>query len=232
MPLNYMCKETLVLFEGVINSVLPIYGSIYNLDFVLRYLSVVPYSFLYAKLGCLLLCLIEFFSQCFSRDQGAELTEIANVTRAVCLTHRFPLALTWIPCDYTWGAVDDISKSHCRLCNSGFLRTCELSIERTASYSDEEMQGFVNACEQLFLNTGQGAAGQAHRTYLPSFEPDVKEKHVSEYPRAHHVRKYNLNAAVAIVLRSTGAGCSYILEFFLPHDRYFRAARFGYNPED
>ncbi|KAJ6959111.1 hypothetical protein NC653_037415 [Populus alba x Populus x berolinensis] len=180
---------------------LPIYGSIYNLDFVLR-------------------------------DQRAELTEIANVTRAVCLTHRLPLALTWIPCDYTWGAVDDISKSHCRLCNSDFLRTCELSIERIASYSDEEMQGFVNACEQLFLNTGQGAAGQAHRTYLPSFEPDVKEKHVSEYPLAHHVRKYNLNAAVAIVPRSTGAGCSYILEFFLPHDRYFRATRFGYNPED
>jgi hypothetical protein len=70
------------------------------------------------------------------------------------------------------------------------------------------MQGFVHACEQLFLNTGQGAAGQAHRTYLPSFEPDVKEKHVSEYPRAHHARKYNLNA--------TGGGCSYILEFFLP----------------
>ncbi|KAJ6865990.1 hypothetical protein NC652_037501 [Populus alba x Populus x berolinensis] len=170
--------------------------------------------------------------ECFSRDQRAELTEIANVTRAVCLTHRLPLALTWIPCDYTWGAVDDISKSHCRLCNSDFLRACELSIERIASYSDEEMQGFVNACEQLFLNTGQGAAGQAHRTYLPSFEPDVKEKHVSEYPLAHHVRKYNLNAAVAIVPRSTGAGCSYILEFFLPHDRYFRATRFGYNPED
>ena len=102
-----------------------------------------------------------------------------------------PLALTWIPCDYTWGAVDDISKSHVRLCNSGFLRTCELSIERTACYSDEEMQGFVNACEQLFLNTGQGAAGQACETCLPSFEPDVKEKHVSEYPLAHHARKYN-----------------------------------------
>eukprot|EP00258_Populus_trichocarpa_P028819 XP_024444838.1 protein NLP9-like [Populus trichocarpa] len=129
--------------------------------------------------------------ECFSRDQRAELTEIASVTRAVCQTHRLPLALTWIPCDYTWGAVDDISKSHVRLCNSGFLRTCELSIERTACYSDEEMQGFVNACEQLFLNTGQGAAGQACQTCLPSFEPDVKEKHVNEYPLAHHARKYN-----------------------------------------
>ncbi|KAH8484548.1 hypothetical protein H0E87_028856 [Populus deltoides] len=129
--------------------------------------------------------------ECFSRDQRAEFTEIANVTRAVCQAHRLPLALTWIPCDYTWGAVDDISKSHVRLCNSGFLRTCELSIERTACYSDEEMQGSVNACEQLFLNTGQGAAGQACQTCLPSFEPDVKEKHVSEYPLAHHARKYN-----------------------------------------
>jgi hypothetical protein len=73
---------------------LRIYRSIYNLDFVLRYLSVVPCSFFYAKLGCLLLCLIEFFSQCFSRDQRAELTEITNVTRAVCQTHRLPLALT------------------------------------------------------------------------------------------------------------------------------------------
>jgi len=127
-----------------------------------------------------------------------------------------PLALTWIPCDYTWGAVDGISKSHVRLCNSGFLRTCELSIERTACYSDEEMQGFVNACEQLFLNTGQGAAGQACETCLPSFEPDVKEKHVSEYPLAHHARKYNWNAAVAIWLRGSDADYNYILEFFLP----------------
>jgi hypothetical protein len=53
------------------------------------------------------------------------------------------------------------------------------------------MQGFVNACEQLFLNTGQGAAGQACETCLPSFELDVKEKHVNEYPLAHHARKYN-----------------------------------------
>nr|XP_034925379.1 protein NLP9-like isoform X2 [Populus alba] len=39
--------------------------------------------------------------ECFSRDQRAELTVIANVTTAVCQTHRLPLALTWIPCDYT-----------------------------------------------------------------------------------------------------------------------------------
>ncbi|KAL3567392.1 hypothetical protein D5086_030043 [Populus alba] len=32
---------------------------------------------------------------------------------------------------------------------------CQLAIERTACYADEEMQGFVHACEQLFLITGQ-----------------------------------------------------------------------------
>nr|XP_034887266.1 zinc finger BED domain-containing protein RICESLEEPER 1-like [Populus alba] len=78
------------------------------------------------------------------------------------------------------------------------------------------MQGFVYACEQLYLYTGEGAAGKAWETCLPSFEPDVKEKHVSDYRLAHHARKYNLNAAVAILLRSTGDDHIYILEFFLP----------------
>ncbi|KAJ6865962.1 hypothetical protein NC652_037478 [Populus alba x Populus x berolinensis] len=143
--------------------------------------------------------------QCFDEVHRAALTEIADVTRAVCQTHRLPLALTWIP----WGHDDDILKL-------GDLRFWwrELAIERTACYADEEMQGFVHACEQLFLYTGQGAAGQAYKTRLPSFEADVKEKHVFEYPLAHHARKYNLNAAVAILLRSTGD--DYILEFFLP----------------
>ncbi|KAJ6859919.1 hypothetical protein NC651_036289 [Populus alba x Populus x berolinensis] len=147
--------------------------------------------------------------QCFDEVQRAALTEIADVTRAVCQTHRLPLALTWIP----RGHDDDILKL-------GDLRSWlwELAIERTACYADEEMQGFVHACEQLYLSTGQGAAGKATLglTRFPSFEPDVKEKHVSNYPLAHHARKYNLNAAVAILLRSTGDDHIYILEFFLP----------------
>ncbi|KAG6742429.1 hypothetical protein POTOM_053300 [Populus tomentosa] len=144
--------------------------------------------------------------QGFNEVQRAALTEIADVTRSVCQTHRLPLALTWIP----WGH-DDILKY-----NLSFWWSGQLAIERTACYADEEMQGFVHACEQLFLITGQGAAGQAFKARLPSFEPDVKEKHVRDYPLAHHARKYNLNAAVAILLRSTGDDCIYILEFFLP----------------
>ncbi|XP_034887223.1 uncharacterized protein [Populus alba] len=146
--------------------------------------------------------------QCFNDVQRAALTEIADVTRAVCQTHRLPLALTWIP----WGRHDDILK----LGDLGYLFSGQLAIERTACYADEEMQGFVHACEQLYLGSGEGAAGQACETCLPSFEPDVKEKHVFEYTLAHHARKYNLNAAVAILLRSTGDDHIYILEFFLP----------------
>jgi hypothetical protein len=154
-----------------------------------------------------LLCLIEFFSQCFNEVQRAALTEITDVSRAVCQTHRLPLALTWIP----WGDNDILKLRH-----ASFWWPGELAIERTACYADEEMQGFVHACEQLFLYPGQGAAGQACQTCLTSFEPDVKEKHVRDYPLAHHARKYNLNAAVAILLRSTGDDYIYILEFFLP----------------
>ena len=138
------------------------------------------------------------------------------VTTAVCQTHRLPLALTWIPCDYTWGAVDDISKLRVRLRDSRMIRKCVFFIERTSCYADEEMQDFVHACEQLFMHSWQGAAGRAFIKYLPSFEPDVKENHVSEYPLAHHARKYNWNAAVAIWLRGSDADYNYILEFFLP----------------
>nr|XP_034909733.1 uncharacterized protein LOC118045257 isoform X2 [Populus alba] len=145
--------------------------------------------------------------QCFNEVQTAALTEIALVTRAVCQIHRLPLALTWVPWRY-----DDILKL-------GDLRvfcSCQLAIERTACYADEEMQGFVHACEQLHLSTVQGAAGLAGATRRPYFERDVKENHVRNYPLAHHARKYNLNAAVAILLRSTGDDHIYILEFFLP----------------
>ncbi|KAJ6859930.1 hypothetical protein NC651_036298 [Populus alba x Populus x berolinensis] len=122
--------------------------------------------------------------QCFNEVQRAALTEIADVTRAVCQTHRLPLALTWIPWRH-----DDILK----VGDIIYWCSCQLEIERTACYADEKMQGFVHACEHLFLYESEGAAGQALETRLPSFEPDVKEKHVWNYPLAHHARKYNLN---------------------------------------
>jgi len=45
----------------------------------------------------------------------------------------------------------------------------------------------------------------------------VKSYDISEYPLVHHARKFGLNAAVSIRLRSTYTGDDdYILEFFLP----------------
>ena len=59
--------------------------------------------------------------------------------------------------------------------------------------------------------------GKALQSNHPFFYPDVKTYDISEYPLVHHARKYNLNAAVAIRLRSTYTNDDdYILEFFLP----------------
>jgi hypothetical protein len=46
---------------------------------------------------------------------------------------------------------------------------------------------------------------------------DVNNYDISEYPLVHHARKFGLNAAVSIRLRSTYTGDDdYILELFLP----------------
>ncbi|KAL7176820.1 hypothetical protein ACSBR2_030210 [Camellia fascicularis] len=131
---------------------------------------------------------------CFSNNQRAALAEITNVLQAVCHAHRLPLALTWIPCCYTKVEED------------------------TACYvNDRDMQGFVHACAQNYLEEGQGIVGKALELNQPFFFSDVKNYDISEYPLVHHARKFALNAAVAIRLRSTYTGDDdYILELFLP----------------
>ncbi|CAA2966896.1 Hypothetical predicted protein [Olea europaea subsp. europaea] len=159
-------------------------------------------------------------SQCLSQNQRAALAEITDVLRAVCHAHRLPLALTWIPCSYTAGVGDETIKISSRGCNSDYDERCVLCIEKTACYvNDNGMHGFVHACAEHYLEEGQGIAGKALQSNHPFFYPDVKEYHISEYPLVHHARKFGLNAAVAIKLRSTYTGdADYILEFFLPVD--------------
>ena len=93
-----------------------------------------------------------------------------------------------------------------------------LCIEDTACYVNErEMQDFVHACVEHYLEEGQGIAGKALQSNHPFFSADVKTYDISDYPLVHHARKFNLNAAVAIRLRSTCTDDDdYILEFFLP----------------
>ncbi|GAV73535.1 PB1 domain-containing protein/RWP-RK domain-containing protein [Cephalotus follicularis] len=158
--------------------------------------------------------------QCLSSNQRVVLAEISDVLKAVCHAHRLPLALTWIPCCYTEGSVDEIINIRVREGNTCSSGNCILCIEDTACYvNDREMREFVHACAEHYLEEGQGVAGKALQSNHPYFFADVKTYDIIEYPLVHHARKFGLNAAVAIRLRSTHTGDDdYILEFFLPVD--------------
>lgn len=156
--------------------------------------------------------------QCLSVNQRAALAEIIDVLRAVCHAHRLPLALTWIPCCYTERAGKEITGVRVREGKTNSNEKYILCIEETACYvNDRMMEGFVHACLEHHLDEGQGIAGKALQSNHPFFFPDVKTYDISEYPLVHHARKFGLNAAVSIRLRSTYTGdADYILEFFLP----------------
>lgn len=156
--------------------------------------------------------------QSLSKNQRAALGEITDVLRAVCYAHRLPLALTWIPSSYIVGQGEGSMKIHARGCKRKVNEKYVLCIEDSACYvNDKDMKGFIHACSEHYLEEGQGIAGKALQSNHPFFYPDVKEYHINEYPLVHHARKFGLNAAVAIRLRSTYTGDNdYILEFFLP----------------
>ncbi|KAI4334626.1 hypothetical protein L6164_019291 [Bauhinia variegata] len=156
--------------------------------------------------------------QYVSNNKRAALTEIMDVLRAVCHAHRLPLALTWIPCCYTEGIGNEIRGIRIREDNTNSSEKGVLCIEESACYiTDRLMEGFVHACVEHHLEEGQGIAGKALKSNHPFFYHDVKTYDITEYPLVHHARKYNLNAAVAIRLRSTFTkDDDYILEFFLP----------------
>ncbi|XP_059655011.1 protein NLP2-like [Cornus florida] len=158
------------------------------------------------------------YNQCLSKNQRAALADITDVLRVVCHAHKLPLALTWLPCSYSEGASDEISRVRIKSCNTSSIEKCVLCIENTACYvNDSNMYGFVHACADHFLEQGQGVAGKALQSNIPFFSSDVKGYDISEYPLVHHARKVGLNAAVAIRLRSIyTAADDYILEFFLP----------------
>ncbi|XP_022955468.1 protein NLP9-like isoform X1 [Cucurbita moschata] len=158
------------------------------------------------------------YPQCLKQNQRSVLAEITDVLRAVCHAHRLPLALTWIPCCYTLQAVDEAARVRVKENDVSPKGKSVLCIEETACYvNDKATQGFVHACMEHHLEEGQGIVGKALQSNHPFFYPDVKAYNINEYPLVHHARKFGLNAAVAIRLRSTYTGADdYILEFFLP----------------
>ncbi|XP_076936408.1 protein NLP9-like isoform X1 [Bidens hawaiensis] len=156
--------------------------------------------------------------QCLSKNQMAALSEITDVLRAVCHAHRLPVALTWIPCSFNEQVGNENIKVRVGGRNGNSTEKSILCIQPDACYvNDREMQGFVQACSEHHLEESQGIAGKVLQSNHPFFFHDVKEYHINQYPLVQHARKYGLNAAVAISLRSTYTGDDdYILEFFLP----------------
>ncbi|KAL5990835.1 hypothetical protein ACLOJK_011740 [Asimina triloba] len=156
--------------------------------------------------------------QIFSNSQRTALSEIVDVLRAVCHAHRLPVALTWIPCYHPDGINGECIRGSMGDGGSCQWENALLFIQESACYvNDTKMRGFVHACSEHHLDNGRGIAGKALQSNHPFFAPDVKAYDIREYPLAHHARKFGLNAAVAIRLRSTYTGNDdYILEFFLP----------------
>ena len=156
--------------------------------------------------------------QALAKNQISAFNEIVDVLRACCHAHKLPLALTWVPFSYDGERVPDSTRKVVQESNSNLTKKSLLCIEDSACYvNDTRMKGFLHACAEHCLEKGQGIAGKALQSNHPFFSPDVKGYDIREYPLAHHARKYGLNAAVAIRLRSTFTGNDdYILEFFLP----------------
>ncbi|KAL5711634.1 hypothetical protein ACHQM5_013900 [Ranunculus cassubicifolius] len=156
--------------------------------------------------------------QCVSKNQKAALSEIVDILRAVCHAHRLPLALTWIPCENSDIVIDEITGVSVGEGKSGCGDKNILCIEEATCYvNSKSMQGFVETCAEHPLKKGQGIAGKALESNHPFFSPDIRGYEIMEYPLVHHARRFGLNAAVAIRIRSTYTGTDdYILEFFLP----------------
>ncbi|KAH6816039.1 hypothetical protein C2S51_020859 [Perilla frutescens var. frutescens] len=152
--------------------------------------------------------------QDLSSNQNAALSEINDIICAICRAHQLPLALTWIRCSYTKN-VDHNEHVRERSITPEIPILC---LEKTACYwNDTNMEEFMRACADHFLEEGKCLVGKALQSNKPLFYPDIKEFHISEYPLVHHARKLGLSAVLAIRLRSTYTGDDdYILEFFLP----------------
>ena len=150
--------------------------------------------------------------QNITKNQRAAFSEIVDVLKAVCHLHILPLALTWTPCSYGDGKNAHLDNPE------ACLQSTALHVQESACYvNDSRMLPFVHVCSEGHLWKGQGVSGKAFESNFPFFSADVKDYNIHEYPFVHHARRFGLNAAVAIRLRSSFTGNDdYVLEFFLP----------------
>ncbi|CAI9786438.1 unnamed protein product [Fraxinus pennsylvanica] len=141
----------------------------------------------------------------------AALTEIKDVLKCVCTTHKLPLAQAWAPCIQQ-------GKGGCRHSDKNYIH-CVSTIDSACYVADPQVVGFHEACSEHHLLKGEGIVGKAFMTNQPCFAEDITVFCKTEYPLSHHARMFDLCAAVAIRLRSTHTGTAdFVLEFFLPPD--------------
>ncbi|KAF3785271.1 NLP2 protein [Nymphaea thermarum] len=144
----------------------------------------------------------------------AALREIADILRAICHAHNLPLAQTWTPI----GRTDVTTGDYHTMKDAAMAKRTLLGIQESACYvNDGMMEGFHQSCLKCYLEKGQGIVGKALQSNYPVFSRDVKLFSIKDFPIVHHARRFGLNAAVAIRIRSTHTGnYDYILELFLP----------------
>lgn len=141
----------------------------------------------------------------------AALPEILEVLKSACVTHKLPLAQTWVPCIQQ-------GKGGCRHSDENYIH-CVSTVDSACYVADPHIRGFQEACSEHHLLKGQGIAGRAFVTNQPCFSTDVTSFSKTEYPLSHHARMFSLHAAVAIRFRSVHTGAAeFVLEFFLPVD--------------
>lgn len=157
--------------------------------------------------------------QICNEGRQSALAEILAVLTAVCEAHKFPLAQTWVPCRHrniitTGGG----KKKNCVSFDGSCMgQVCMSTINSAFYVIDADMWGFRDACTEHHLQKGQGLPGRAFASNQPCFSNDISSFSKMEYPLVHYTRLFNLEAAVAIRVRSTHTGNDdYILEFFLP----------------
>ncbi|KAK9271447.1 hypothetical protein L1049_027038 [Liquidambar formosana] len=145
------------------------------------------------------------------KSYQAALPEILEVLKYACVTHRLPLAQTWIPCVQQ-------GKGGCRHSDENYLH-CVSTVDSACYVADPQIQGFHEACSEHHLLKGQGVPGRAFTTNQPCFSADITSFGKTEYPLSHHARMFGLHAAVAIRFRCVHTGAAdFVLEFFLPVD--------------
>ncbi|KAJ9555716.1 hypothetical protein OSB04_010330 [Centaurea solstitialis] len=155
---------------------------------------------------------------CNESRQNA-LAEILEVLAAVCETHNFPLAQTWVPCRHrSVLAYGGGFKKSCSSFDGSCMGQVCMSTTDVAFYVvDAHMWGFREACAEHHLQKGQGVAGRAFATRSSCFCENITHFAKTEYPLVHYARMFGLVGSFAICLRSTHTGDDdYILEFFLP----------------